>query len=167
MGSAEEESAAKRPSGDGGTETGQLTRRLLLLFRAGGEWFGLPIEEVKEVQPLSKITRIPHAPGEILGIMNLRGKVLTLYDLLALLQAPGRTVQEGDQVIVLSLDPELVMGIVVERIGQVKEVPFDALESPFQSRPGPLKGTLDVDGIAVGILDLKKLFAPFLGLVRP
>lgn len=141
--------------------------RLLLLFKSGGEWFGLPIEEVEEVQPLSKITRIPHASGEVLGIMNLRGKVLTLYDLLALLQAPRRPPQEGDQVIVLNLDPELIVGIVVEGIGQVKEVPLDALESPFQPRPGPLKGTLDVDGIAVGILDLGKLFAPFLGLVHP
>lgn len=138
--------------------------RLILLFRSGGEWFGLPIEEVKEVQPLSKITRVPNTPEEVLGIMNLRGKVLTLYDPLVLLQAPRRTVQEGDQVIVLDLAPELIVGIIVEGIGQVTEVPLASLESPLQSSLGPLKGTLDVDGIAVGILDRRKLFAD---LVRP
>ncbi|MEK7205464.1 MAG: chemotaxis protein CheW, partial [candidate division NC10 bacterium] len=55
--------------------------RRLILFQACDEWFGLPIEWVREIHPLDRLTRVPNAPAEILGILNLRGRVLTLLDL--------------------------------------------------------------------------------------
>jgi len=139
----------------------QEEKQRFILFGLGAEWFALPIETVKEVQPFTRITRVPYAPAEILGIMNLRGKVLALYDLQACLGGPQHEVKEGDQVIVLDLDPNLVVGVIAERIEAVKEVPLASLEALSSSRSGPLEGLISIEGMAVSILDPRKLFASF------
>lgn len=134
----------------------------LILFSVGGEWFALPIEEVKEIHPLGRITRVPNAPRGVLGITNLRGKVLTLCDLQACRGAPVGPKGEGAQVIVLDLDPELDVGIVVDGIGSIRAVPSEGLEAPFSSQSSstaPLKGIVHVEEEAAGLLDLKRLFA--------
>ena len=47
----------------------------------GGELFGLPIGRVQDVFLPERITRVPLAPPEIAGILNLRGRIVTLLDL--------------------------------------------------------------------------------------
>lgn len=140
--------------------------RRLVLFRACDEWFALRIEEVREIQPLGRVTRVPNAPPEVLGIMNLRGRVLTLYDLGLCLAADGGARGGGApaSVVVLDLhDPELEVGIAVQAIAQVKEVPARDLEAAagargIDSRGGSLSALLEVDGRVVGLLDLGRIF---------
>ena len=151
------------PADGGGDLHVQEEKQRFILFALGEEWFALPIETVKEVQPLSRITRLPYAPPEILGIMNLRGKgkVLALYDLQACLGGPQHEVKEGDQVLVLDLDPDLVVGVIAERVEAVKEVPLASLAALASSRSGPVEGLISIEGMAVSVLDPRKLFASF------
>lgn len=149
--------------GAGGPEPGNR----LVLIRACDEWFALRIEEVREIQPLGRITRVPNAPPEVLGIMNLRGRVLTLYDLGLCLAADGEARAGGAPASVVVLDfhdPELEVGIAVQTIAQVKEVPARDLEAAvsaargIDSRGGSLSALLEVDGRVVGLLDLGRIF---------
>ena len=80
---------------DGSGEQGALVRlasvdlaesapeevRRVILFQACDEWFALPIGYVREVQPLERVTRVPNAPRAVLGILNIRGRVVGLLDL--------------------------------------------------------------------------------------
>lgn len=47
----------------------------------GGQLFGLPIRQVQDVFLPERITRVPLAPGEIAGVLNLRGRIVTLIDM--------------------------------------------------------------------------------------
>ncbi|MGE0565351.1 MAG: chemotaxis protein CheW [Pseudolabrys sp.] len=47
----------------------------------GGQIFGLPILHVQDVFAVTRLTRVPLAPPEIAGLLNLRGKIVTLIDL--------------------------------------------------------------------------------------
>ena len=47
----------------------------------GGQLFGLPIRQVQDVFLPERITRGPLAPGEIAGVLNLRGRIVTLIDM--------------------------------------------------------------------------------------
>ncbi|MGH6664506.1 MAG: chemotaxis protein CheW, partial [Pseudolabrys sp.] len=47
----------------------------------GGQLFGLPIVRVQDVFIPERLTRVPLAPPEIAGILNLRGRIVTLIDL--------------------------------------------------------------------------------------
>jgi chemotaxis signal transduction protein len=56
-------------------------------------------------------------------------------------------------------DPELHIGLAVQRIAQVCEVPAAAVESASREGVGALEGVLGVDGRVVGLLDLARVFA--------
>ncbi|MBI3990139.1 MAG: chemotaxis protein CheW [candidate division NC10 bacterium] len=134
----------------------------LILFKVGGEWFALPIEGVKEIHPLGRVTRIPNAPHGVIGIMNLRGRILTLYDLQTSLGGAKGPKGEEAHVIVLDLDPELDVGIMVDKVAAVRTAPSGELEAPLGSTslPGaPLVGIAQMDEVAAGILDLRRLFS--------
>ena len=59
----------------------------------GGQLFGLPIRRVQDVFMPERLTRVPLAPPEIAGVLNLRGRIVTLIDMrrrLGLGRARGR-----------------------------------------------------------------------------
>ncbi len=53
----------------------------ILCFSIGQEEFGMPLLDVKEVIALPEVTPIPYTPTYFLGIMNLRGNVISIFDL--------------------------------------------------------------------------------------
>jgi purine-binding chemotaxis protein CheW len=138
--------------------------RRVILFQACDEWFALPIAYVREVQPLERVTRVPNAPRALLGILNIRGRVLTLFGLAECLEiAPGGS--PCTHVVVLDLgEPELRMGVAVQAIGGVRRIPVSALEPPPPREGGPdcLDGVFEIDGNVVGLLDLARVFARYL-----
>jgi len=147
-------------SGEVGEQNPEEVRRLIL-FRACDEWFALPIMFVREVQPLDRVTRVPNAPREVLGILNIRGRVLTLFGLAECLDIPPG-VESCTHVVVLDLgDAELRIGLAVQRIGGVQRVPLAAVEPPPPRGAGPdcLEGVFEVAGQVVGLLDLGRVFS--------
>jgi chemotaxis signal transduction protein len=134
--------------------------RRLIVFEACDEWFGLPIEWVREVQPLERITRVPNAPAEVIGILNLRGRVLALFDLAGCLAVTPGTRPMTTAVVLDLGDPELCIGIAVQRIAQVREVASSAVQ-PYgrEGGGGGWEGVFELDGRVVGLLDLSRVFA--------
>jgi purine-binding chemotaxis protein CheW len=133
----------------------------VILFQACDEWFALPIAFVREVQPLGPVTRVPTAPHEILGILNIRGRVLTLFGLAECLDIPPG-IEPRTHVVVLDLgDPELRIGLAVQRIVGVRRVPVSAVEMspPRGGGPDCLEGVFEVGGRVVGLLDVARVFA--------
>jgi len=53
----------------------------IVAFNLGGEEYGLEINSIQEIVTMQEVTRIPNASQHILGIINLRGRILTVYDL--------------------------------------------------------------------------------------
>jgi len=135
----------------------------VILFHACGEWFALPIGFVGEVQPLGRVTRVPTAAREILGILNIRGRVLTLFSLSECLRISAAA-EPCSHVVVLDVgDPELRIGLAVQRIGGVRRIPVSAVEPPPPrgAVPGCLEGVFEMGGQVIGLLDLSRLFARF------
>ncbi len=57
-----------------------MTARRLLLFRAGGRVFAVDVGTVREVLPALPSTRIPGAPAAVRGLVNVRGRLVTVVD---------------------------------------------------------------------------------------
>jgi purine-binding chemotaxis protein CheW len=86
----------------------------LLTFRVADERFALPASAVREVVRPPKATRVPHAPDSLVGLANLRGKVLPVVALGALID---RKVTDAGRVIVLEqADP---VGLLVDEVSAV------------------------------------------------
>ncbi|MBS1845594.1 MAG: chemotaxis protein CheW [Actinobacteria bacterium] len=114
--------------------------------RVAGEHYALPVERVLEVAELDTIAAVPGAPPEILGVRNLRGQVLPVVALAAVLGLPG-----GDPTRVVVVESgELHAGLRVDEVLDVEELPprSEAVESNL------LSGACMVDGELVGVLDV-------------
>lgn len=107
-----------------------------LLFRIGGEDYGLPIGSVEEVAPLpSKLTRLPKAPPFVKGVMNLRGRVVPVIDQAARFGGASEEIRKRRVVVVRIGD--LVAGFIVDQVSEVLRIAADAL------RPAPDLGDGD------------------------
>ena len=67
-------------------ESGNLKEYVTAMV--GGQLFGLPILRVQDVFKPERVTRVPLAPPEIAGVLNLRGRIVTLVDLRRRLDLP-------------------------------------------------------------------------------
>ena len=63
------------------TDSAQQNLREYVTANIGGQLFGLPIVRVQDVFIAERLTRVPLAPPEVAGLLNLRGRIVTLIDL--------------------------------------------------------------------------------------
>ncbi len=135
--------------------------RRCVCFQVGAEWFALPIPCVREIQPLPPPVRVPNARPEILGIVNLRGRVLTLLATAAPLRV--RRASPPSHCLVLDLgEPDLYVGLAIQGAGEIVSVPLSAIQPPPGEDASGLEGLFEADGRAVGLIDLARLYAPLL-----
>lgn len=152
-------------SGDPFAEEAEEERRRLLFFRACDEWFALPLELIREVHPLEGLTRVPHAPAEVLGIINLRGRPYTVFGLAACLGLPSGTEGETHLVVLDLGDADLRIGLAAQEIGQVRDIPVSLIgpPPPREAGQGGLSGVFELEARVVGLLDASRVFGRFLG----
>jgi purine-binding chemotaxis protein CheW len=133
-----------------------LEKRQLIIFSLGTEWYGLDINQVKEIADLPDIFRIPCAPGHIIGVINLRGEIISVIDLrrvLGLLEEPSKK----DVRIMIAEYNRLKIGFAVDTVADVAEVPVNLIEPPLtiaeRMKAEYLKGEAEWDNRLFGILD--------------
>ncbi|MGE3262346.1 MAG: chemotaxis protein CheW [Bacteriovoracia bacterium] len=78
---------------------GQVSDSRLMEFKLGHESFALPLLAVREVIALANVTPIPQSPPYFLGIMNLRGLIVSIVDLRKKIGVPAATTAENAVVI--------------------------------------------------------------------
>ena len=123
-----------------------------ITFTTAGQLFGLPIEQVQDVFALSNVTRVPLAGREIAGVLNLRGRIVTIIDLASRLGLEG----SGDAHMVIGIErASESFGILVDRVGEVLSLP----DRDRESTPANLDLTLDAMATGVFRLDDKIMVA--------
>lgn len=148
-------------------EEAQIDLMPLLLFRVADEWYAIRIEGVREIYNDYGITPIPGVPDFILGIVNIRGEIVSVTDLAALMRIPGRLEHpldaEQPSAIVAATDV-CVSALLVDEIGDIIEVPEAALEPPLaaadRGQADWVSGSIFLDGRLIGVIDLEKVLKP-------
>lgn len=106
-----------------------------LVFRVGGEQFGLPLVSVVEVfESSARPTPVPGAPEWVAGVINHHGQVvpvIRLHAFLMVASAPGPEKPNSGQVILTDL-PDGRFGLVVDQIESIEEVRTESAE--FQGK---------------------------------
>jgi purine-binding chemotaxis protein CheW len=97
----------------------------LITFYLGDFIFGIPAEKVVEINKDLEITPVPLADEFILGIMNLRGHIVTVMDLQKKIKLQGDLNYRLN--LIIKKDNEL-LSFLVEKIGDILEVPVAKLE---------------------------------------
>lgn len=94
----------------------------------GGQLFGVPIAAVQDVFLPERLTRVPLAPSEIAGVLNLRGRIVTLIDMRERLGLPPREKDATPMAVGVELRGESY-GLLIDSIGEVYQLD-DALREP-------------------------------------
>ncbi|CAN2041695.1 purine-binding chemotaxis protein CheW [Candidatus Magnetomoraceae bacterium gMMP-15] len=107
-----------------------------ITFKIKNYFFGINVLRVKEINQVLDITSVQHAPNYVLGLVNLRGRVITVFDTGVLLGLnPGKITEQSHNIV---LKNEFV-GLLVDSIGDVNDIDMDKIESV----PANLKGIAD------------------------
>ncbi len=135
----------------------------LLLFSLGEEWYAVPIRSVREIYNEYLVTPVPCVPQFILGVMNIRGEIVSVTDVKQLLRLPPAEPDGTSPVIVVDND-KCATALLVDIIGDIADVPYSALEAPVatldKSQAAFVSGSIFVEGRLVGLLDLEAILTP-------
>jgi len=93
-----------------------------------GQCFGLPILRVQDVFVPERLTRVPLAPPEIAGVLNLRGRIVTMFDMRLRLALDGATAPQRPMAIGVEANGESY-GLLVDSVGEVLKLDDSALEA--------------------------------------
>jgi purine-binding chemotaxis protein CheW len=141
---------------------GHLTEYVTVII--GEQLFGLPISRVQDVFVPDRLTRVPLAPPEVAGILNLRGRVVTAIDMRSRLDLGKR--EPGQPMIAIGIEMHgESYGLLVDTVGEVMKLKSSDCEAkPVNLDPrlarvaagiyrleGELMVVLDVDRV----LDIK------------
>lgn len=119
--------------------------------RLGGELYALPVAHVIEVSEVGTLSPVPGAPGTLLGVRNLRGEVLPVFDLAAVLGISG----DSPRCLLVAEQGSLRAGFAIDEATDVGEVPAILEETQSSLLVG---AALDESGL-IGVIDVERLFA--------
>lgn len=122
--------------------------------------FGIPVLTVQDVLGSQRITRIPLAPPEVAGALNLRGRIVTAMDVRRRLDLPAREQGKSGMSVVVDHNGELY-SLIVDSVGEVLSLPNEA----FERNPATLDpkwrevsaGIYRLDGKLLVVLEVSRL----------
>ncbi|GIU70569.1 MAG: chemotaxis protein CheW [Candidatus Nitrosocaldaceae archaeon] len=121
------------------------------------ENYALEIDKVHEIRAVGNITKIPNAT-HILGIMNLRGKIISVIDTKYILGFGLSTIRQKQKILIVEVKGNII-GLLVDDVEQVLKLPLDKIEfdiNILEDIPY-IRGTVKFDDKLILILDIEKL----------
>lgn len=138
------------------------SRRLAVACTAQGALFGVDTEPVQEIVRVGHITPVHHAPSYVVGIMNLRGRIVTVMDLGLKLQLGATPITPDSRILIVAWQGES-LGLLIERELGVVNVDHGQLKPAPENVRGVQSAMLEgicMDGEhAVALLNLTAVLA--------
>ena len=106
-----------------------VARETWVTFALGGETFAFPVKAIAEIVRVGTITRVPDAPAAVLGILNLRGRVVPVVDLRIRLGLAAPPPRPDARVLVATLRTRTI-GLLVDGVAEVVQLDPRAMEPP-------------------------------------
>ena len=137
-----------------------------LTFMLGGEMFAIGILNIKEIIEYGSLTTVPMMPVFIRGVINLRGRVVPVVDLLSRFGRQSAAVNKRTCIVIIEVEADADkhdVGIVVDAVSEVLEIASGEIE-PAPSfgakiRSDFISGMGKVNGKFVIILDVNKVLS--------
>ncbi len=123
---------AQRPAQE--TDSGEKLQ--LVTFTLGAERYAIETRYLREVIHLVDVTPVPGAPDFVIGLANLRGEVLALFDLVRFFDIAKEQRPKGSQAIVLGIE-SAEFGVPVDAVHGTVELPVKGLIEPTGAAAGP------------------------------
>jgi purine-binding chemotaxis protein CheW len=139
----------------------------MVLFVVDGHRFGIPIDRIREIIPSRPYTPLPGSGAHVCGLINLRGRIVTVLDLGARLNLPPARSHPDHSIVIVEHQGKLV-GMAVEEVARIASVDPGSLETSAETLRALridrayLRGVGEVDEEIFVAVDPDELFAGIL-----
>lgn len=134
----------------------------LATFLVGDALCGMDILKIQEINKLIDMTSVPQAPSYVLGILNLRGQIITSIDLSKKLGLGETNLKNDPRNIIVNSKGEHI-GLLVKKISDVVQANTDRFEPPPSNMGGIqgefFTGVYKTEDKLIGILDVEKVLS--------
>jgi len=131
-----------------------------VVFKLNGEYYGIDIHNVENIEKLLTITRVPYTENYVEGVVNLRGNVIPVVDLRKRFDLPKKEFDDETRIIIVNIN-ELKVGMIADSSSEVLKLEREDIDvAPA------IRGSINVDfireigkseGRIVMLIDLKKV----------
>jgi purine-binding chemotaxis protein CheW len=129
-------------------------------YKLGDETYGINVMQVQEVLRHTEIAPVPGAPDYVLGIINLRGNVVTVIDTRSRFGLPSSDISDNTRIVIIESDDQVV-GILVDSVAEVVDLPSSEIDSApsvgTEESAKFIQGVSNRDGKLLILVDLNKL----------
>ncbi len=152
-------------------EQGELveeSRTGILMFELGDETYGVRISAVREIHNEYVVTPIPCVPDFVMGVVNIRGEIVSVTDLRAIMglgnteHAPGA---EQSPLIVVC-DETVCTALLVDSIGDIADLATSAIEPPLavsdKAQADYIAGTFYLDDRLAAVVNVSRVLTPIM-----
>ncbi|AYG70061.1 MULTISPECIES: chemotaxis protein CheW [unclassified Rhizobium] len=129
----------------------------IIAFHLGDQQFCIRTTAIREIRGWAAATPLPHAPPDVLGVMNLRGSVIPVIDLAAKLGVHSASHTDRSAIVVAEIG-ENIIGLVVDRVSDILSIGSDRIQ------PVPDLGRTFDPAFSHGIIPLEHGMVCFLNL---
>ena len=134
----------------------------LVTFRLQDETYGINVMQVQEVLRVAEIAPVPGAPHYVLGIINLRGNVVTVIDTRTRFGLPLTEVTDLSRIVVIESEAQVV-GILVDSVAEVVDLRLSEIDSApnvgNEESSRYIQGVASMDSALLIVVDLNKLLS--------
>jgi len=109
-------------------ESGVVEHRQCVTFRLNEEIYGINVMSVQEVLRVTEIAPVPGAPNYVIGIINLRGNVVTVIDTRNRFGLPPKEMDDATRIVIIEAENQTV-GIVVDSVSEVVDIYSNEIET--------------------------------------
>lgn len=155
-----------QPAATGKRSLNQPANSQFVTLGIDREVFAIGVEHVHEILDMRPISRIPNAPGYLMGMIDVRSRTVPVVDLRVRLGLPAIEDTTSTRIIVLDVRVgavEMSLGLLADRVYEVTDLSEHALEPPpeigIRWNSSYIKGVGRRGGSFVIVLDLEHLFA--------
>jgi purine-binding chemotaxis protein CheW len=104
-----------------------------LTFKLANEVYGIAIHHVREIIGMAPITAVPNTPPSVRGLINLRGKIISVVDLRLKFNMQAREMKRETCIVVVAIrvpSGQLTIGTVVDSVCEVVQIESENMEPP-------------------------------------
>ncbi len=127
------EAVAKQQSGDKKLSTENKVLGKVMTFYIGEQVYGVEIENVVEIIEVPPITKIPHVPNYVKGIINVRSKVVPVIDIRLRFGKEEIPYNSRTCTIIVCIE-DITVGIIVDRVADVEDIHSGDISATPESR---------------------------------
>lgn len=131
-----------------------------VLFRLDNETYGIPVKKIREVLRVGEIRKVPGASSSVIGVINVRGIIVTVVDARASFNLARQEVDEQSRIIIVELNEDLIVGLMVDQVREVMDIPENRFDSSATREGGSryIQSIAHFQDSVIILIDIENMF---------